>query len=231
MVDEFSSDLEQEEALRNWWKENWRWVSTGIVLGLAVLFGWKYWESQKQMRADSAAQAFSDLGLAVGRGDNEKVEQLVKTLDAEHADSPYADQAHLALAQTYVAAGKFEQAGGELKLVADKSKDKALAQVAQLRLARVQQQLGHHDEALALLDVGKAGAFAAQVQEARGDVLLAKGDRSGARLAYQAAMGEVVGIEADPSQTELLRLKLQDLGDAETQAAAPEAATPVATTK
>jgi len=143
-----------------------------------------------------------------------------------HAGSPYADQAHLALAQTYVVAGKFEQAAGELKLVADKSEDKALAQVAQLRLARVQQQLGHHDEALALLDVSKAGAFAAQVHEVRGDVLLAKGDRSGARLAYQAAMTEAAGKEADPNQTELLRLKLQDLGDAETQVAAIEAAAP-----
>jgi predicted negative regulator of RcsB-dependent stress response len=227
MVDEFSSDLEQEEALRNWWKENWRWVSTGILLGLVLLFGWKYWENQKRMSADAAAQLFSDLGVAVASGNHEKIEQLVKTLATEHAASPYVDQAHLALAQTYVAAGKFEQAAGELKLVADKSKDSALAQVAQLRLARVQQQLGHHDEALALLDVSKAGAFAAQVHEARGDILLAKGDRSGARLAYQAAIGEVAGKEMDPSQTELLRLKLQDLGDAEAPAVAT-ATTPTA---
>jgi predicted negative regulator of RcsB-dependent stress response len=228
MVDEYSSDLEQEEALRNWWKENWRWVSTGIVLGLILLFGWKYWESHKQMRADSAAQTFSDLGAAIANGNQEKIEQLVKTLDTEHADSPYVDQAHLALAQTYVLAGKFEQAGSELKLVADKSKDVPLAQVAQLRLARVQQQLGHHDEALALLDVSKAGAFAAQVQEVRGDVLLAKGDRSGARLAYQAAMSEGAGKDMDPGQTELLRLKLQDLGDAESPVAATGASAPIA---
>jgi predicted negative regulator of RcsB-dependent stress response len=219
MVDEYSSDLEQEEALRNWWKENWRWVSTGIVLGLLAIVGWKYWENQKLMRADSAAQAFSDLGVAVAAGNQEKIEQLVKTLDTEYAGSPYGDQAHLVLAQSFVASGKFEQAAAELKLVADKSKDAPLAQVAQLRLARVQLQLGHHDEALALLNVSKAGAFAAQVQEVRGDVLLAKGDRSGARLAYQAAMSESAGKEMDPSQSELLRLKLQDLGDAESPAA------------
>jgi predicted negative regulator of RcsB-dependent stress response len=228
MVDDYSSDLEQEEDLRNWWKENWRWVSTGIVLGLILLFGWKYWESHKQMRADSAAQTFSDLGAAIASGNKEKIEQLVKTLDTAYADSPYVDQAHLALAQTYVTAGKFEQAASEFKLVADKSKDAPLAQVAQLRLARVQQQLGHHDEALALLDVSKAGAFAAQVQEVRGDVLLAKGDRSGARLAYQAAMSEGAGKEMDPSQTELLRLKLQDLGDAESPVAATGVTAPIA---
>jgi predicted negative regulator of RcsB-dependent stress response len=228
MVDEYSSDLEQEEALRNWWKENWRWVSAGIALGLLAIVGWKYWENQKLLRADSAAQAFSDLGVAIAAGNKEKIEQLVKTLDTEHAGSPYVDQAHLALAQTHAAAGKFEQAATELKLVADTSKDAPLAQVAQLRLARVQQQLGHHDEALALLDVSKAGAFAAQVQEVRGDVLLAKGDRSGARLAYQAAMGESAGKEMDPNQTELLRLKLQDLGDVESPAAATAVTTPVA---
>jgi predicted negative regulator of RcsB-dependent stress response len=98
--------------------------------------------------------------------------------------------------------------------------------LARLRFARVEQQLGHHEEALALLDVTKAGAFTAQVQEVRGDILLAKGDRAGARLAYQAAMTEGAGKEADASRAELLRLKLQDLSDLETAAAEP--ATPLA---
>jgi len=230
MIDEYSSDREQEEALRSWWRDNWRWVMSGVALGLALLAGWQYWQRQVQMRAESAAQAYSDLNAALASGNKDKIEELVKDLDTKHSDSPYADHAHLALAQSKVAVGQFEQAANELKVVVDKSKDAALVQVARLRLARVQLQLGHPDDALLLLDVSKAGAFAAQMHEVRGDALLAKGDRSGARLAYQAAMKENIGADSAPGEGELLRLKLQDLNDAQASAATEKAAAmPVST--
>jgi predicted negative regulator of RcsB-dependent stress response len=215
MVEEYLSDREQEEALRNWWNENWRWVVSGIVLGLAGLGAWQYWRQHVQSRAEAAAQTYSDFSATLGTGDKDKLEKLVKELDTTHANSPYPDQAHLALAQSKVNAGQFEQAASELKIVVDNSKDAALVQLARVRLARVHLQLGHPDEALALLDVSKAGAFAAQVHEVRGDALLAKGDRSGARLAYQAALNETAGQEQSSGAEELLRLKAQDLSDAE----------------
>ena len=45
MVDDYLSDREQEEALRNWWRENWRWILGGVVLGLGLLAGWQYWQT------------------------------------------------------------------------------------------------------------------------------------------------------------------------------------------
>ena len=81
------------------------------------------------------------------------------------------------LAKRDVDAGKFDDAIQLLRAVVDKSKDDELAQVARLRLARLLIQQGKHDEALQLLDVEKAGAFAAQAREIRGDALVAKGDR------------------------------------------------------
>jgi predicted negative regulator of RcsB-dependent stress response len=53
--------------------------------------------------------------------------------------------------------------------------------VAQTRLARVLVEQGKIDDALALLDVAKAGAFAAMVHDIRGDALAAKGDATAAR--------------------------------------------------
>jgi predicted negative regulator of RcsB-dependent stress response len=40
MVEDYLSDREQEEALRAWWRDNWRWILGGIALGVALLFGW-----------------------------------------------------------------------------------------------------------------------------------------------------------------------------------------------
>lgn len=215
MVEDYLSDREQEEALRSWWRDNWRWVLSGIVLGLAALGGYQYWREWTRQRAEAAAQTFADFTAAVAAKNQDKVDELIKTLDGSHAKSPYADQAHLLLAQSKVQAGQFEQAANELKVVVERSKDDVLVQVAKLRLARVHLQLGHADEALGLLDAGTAGAFAAQVHDVRGDALLAKGDRAGARAAYQAAVNESASAEMAPEQVELLRLKLQDLTDAE----------------
>ena len=39
MVEDYLTDRDQEEALRNWWRENWRWILGGVVLGLALLGG------------------------------------------------------------------------------------------------------------------------------------------------------------------------------------------------
>ena len=212
MVEDYLSDREQEEALRSWWRENWRWVIGGVVLGLAGLGGWQYWQQRTQANAEQAAKLYGDLTGALSSHDADKAKQLMKELDDDYGSSPYADLGHLALAQDRADAQQFAQAADELHAVMH-SKDTSLAEIAQLRLARVQLQLGHPDEALALLDVDKAGAFATQVGELRGDALLAKGDRSGAQLAYQSAMN--AGEQDDRDATELLHLKLQALSDAE----------------
>lgn len=216
MVDDYLSDREQEEALRNWWRDNWRWVVSGVVLGLAGLGGFQYWRDWSRQQAEAAAQTFTEYTAAVAANNQDRANELLKSLDAAHAKSPYTDQAHLLMALNKVQTGQFEQAAAELKAVAEKTGDKELAQIAKLRLARVHLQMGHADEALALLDAAKAGAFASQVNEIRGDALLAKGDRDGARAAYQAALNDAASVDFALEQAELLRLKLQDLAEPET---------------
>jgi predicted negative regulator of RcsB-dependent stress response len=208
MSTEFLSDREQEEALRNWWRENWRWVASGVAMGCVGVGAIVYWRGHVEQTAEAAAQTYKELTIALPTNDKDKIDAVVKNLDANFSGSPYTDQAHLLLAQVHASGGRFEMAATELKTVMDKSKDEALVQVARLRLARVQIQLGHHDDALALLDVSKAGAFVAAVHEIRGDALLAKGDASGARAEYQAALD---GAQGQAGNNEYLQLKLQDL--------------------
>jgi predicted negative regulator of RcsB-dependent stress response len=213
MSAEYLSDREQEEALRNWWKENWSWVLAGVAIGLVLLAAWNFWQRHTEQQKAEAARAYQNFTTSLAANDKNKTDAAVKELESEHSGSPYVDQAHLMLAQSHVNGGRFEMAATELRTVVDKSKDSALVQVAKMRLARVQIQLGHFDEALALLDVSKAGAFAADVNAVRGDALLAKGDTVGAQAAYQAALGVGQGEEGalPPSESEYLRLKLQDL--------------------
>ena len=113
------------------------------------------------------------------------------------------------LAKRDADAGKFDEAIKHLRAVVDTSADEELGQVARLRLSRLLIQTGKHDEALQLLNVEKAGAFAAQVREIRGDALVAKGDAQGARAEYAAALAPDAKGQVDRPTVEL---KLRDVG-------------------
>jgi predicted negative regulator of RcsB-dependent stress response len=219
MVEIYLSDEEQEEALRNWWSENWRWIFAGVALGLALLAGWKYWQQSKLRNAEAASIMYVELQQAASANDAGKAEQVTRDLQQKYASSPYAQQANLVVAKLRVQAGKWDEAAAALRDVMDHSKDEALAQVARLRLARVLIEQGHNDEALTLLDPSKAPASVGELRELRGDALLAKNDIAGARSEYQQALVAQAGEGG--SGSELLQLKLQDLGPATTPAAAP----------
>ena len=47
MVEDYLTDRDQEEALRNWWRENWKWILAGVALGLGLLAGYQYWQTYR----------------------------------------------------------------------------------------------------------------------------------------------------------------------------------------
>jgi predicted negative regulator of RcsB-dependent stress response len=209
MVEEYLTDRDQEEALRAWWRDNWRWILAGIVLGLAILGGWKFWDSYRNREHQEAAASYKKFQDAANAKNVQQEEATLKDLAAGHEGSPYTQQARLELAKSYSDAGQYDKALPLLRAVADGAHDEQLAQIAKLRSARLLVQLGKHDDALKALDPEKAGAFAAQVREVRGDALVAKGDLEGARAEYAAALS--ANDDASIDRT-LLELKQQDIG-------------------
>lgn len=209
MVEDYLSEDEQAEALKEWWRDNWAWVVAGIVVGLALLSGWQYYQRYKTQRSESAATALDQFSAALVT-DKAKADSLLQELTDKYSATPYSDQARLLKAQNAVDAGDFDTAVTQLRAVMDKAKDVGLRPIAKLRLARVLVQQHKEDEALSLLDVANAGAFLAQTHEIRGDALYSKSDLNGARKEYQAALEAYKSdVQADVS---LLQLKLSDLG-------------------
>lgn len=208
MVEDYTSDREQEEALRQWWRENWRWIAGGVALGVALLWGWTHYKSYVEQQAHKAAKAYSEVEAALKSDDVDKAGQLLGGLTSDFDKSAYAQEARLLIAKSHVDHGKFDDAVPLLRAVIDKSKDEEMAQIARLRLARVLLQQGKHDETLKLLDTQKAGAFSGVEREVRGDAYFAKGDMEAARAEYAAALA---GDDAQIDRT-LVELKLQEVG-------------------
>jgi predicted negative regulator of RcsB-dependent stress response len=223
MVEDYLTDRDQEEALRNWWRENWKWILAGVALGLGLLAAYTYWQKYQTQQAGAAAKVYSDFQKALAGNDLEQAGRLLNDLAGDHTNSAYTQQGRLLLAKRDVDAGRFEEASKQLRQVVDTAKDEELASIARLRLARLMIQTGKHDEALKLLDIEKAGAFAAPMREIRGDALVAKGDAQGARAEYAAALAEEAKGQFDRATIEL---KLRDVGGeapAEPKPAAPAA--------
>lgn len=232
MVEDYLTDRDQEEALRNWWRENWRWIFGGIVLGLVLLGGWQYMKVRTAQQSDAASKLYADFRSSLEGNDLEAATRSLATLSADHDKSPYTQQGRLLLAKKHVEANKLDEALPLLRAVADDSKDEELAWVARLRVARLLVQQGKHDEAIQLLDVEKAGAFAPQAREIRGDAQVAKGNPTAARAEYAAALADNIDGKADRTiDRTLLEMKLQDVGGDKAEAAAVESTPPAKATE
>jgi predicted negative regulator of RcsB-dependent stress response len=217
MVDEYLSEREQAEQLRNWLRENWIWLVAGVALTVGGYFGYRWWESRQAAHAIEAGQRFAAMLDAIGAGRKDEGLEIANEVTGEYAGTPYADQAKLVLARLDVDAGNLAGAETRLAAVAAESKDPDLRIVARLRLARVQLAQGRYDAALASLDAVATPAVDARVAELRGDVLLARGDRAGALAEWRKARD---AAEADPAtgalvDAELLALKIDEQGAAE----------------
>ena len=208
MAEDYLTDDEQLEHVKRVVAENWVWVAGGVVLGAALIFGYRYYDSYRNDRALRAAAQFEELTSALARDDQGKVRQVADGLLKEYPTSPYADQAQLVLARLSVDSGKPADAIAPLTQVETHSKDAELRHIARLRLARVLTALGKPDDAIKTLAEDAWGAFASQAHEVRGDAFYAKHDIQGAVKEYQAALG---AGDAGSVDSTLLQLKLADL--------------------
>ncbi len=224
MVDEFLDDDERAEWLKRLIKENWLWVVAGIAIGIGGLFGWRGWNAHLDERARAAEDRVTAMLAAFDANDRDQGIAIAGELTGEYGRTPYADQARLVLARVHVEGGDLPAAATELETVMNGSSDPELALVARTRLARVQMAQGAYDAALATLDGAKALAVGARLQELRGDILVAKGDRAAALTAYQAAATAAEGEAGGVVDRQLLQLKIDDLAGADASTAAVPAA-------
>jgi predicted negative regulator of RcsB-dependent stress response len=219
-VSEYLSDKEQWEQIRTWVRENGLWIVAGVALAAGGLQGWRWWQGHLDARGVQASAAYARMIEAFEKGDRTQAFVRLGELERDYPSSPYADQAKLVAARVYVEGNELDKAAHELETVMHGSKDRELALVARMRLARVEIAQSKPDMALATLNAAEPGAFAARYHEVRGDAYYAKGDKAGALKEYRSAAGSpAIGDAA------LLELKIADLAAAEPPASAAAPAT------
>ncbi len=207
-MDEYLSEKEQIEQIKQWWKENGNFVIAGIVLGVAILVGWNSWKNANRSKAESASRVYAEVLAAAGDQDRERVVSLVEQLRADYSSTPYLDQGLLTLSKLYVEEEEYSQAAAKLEELVGLTSDDQLAKLARTRWARLHLQMGNGAEALKVLNVEPGDRFAGLYHEIRGDAHVMSGDFEQAARSYEDALAASMPGMGDRS---VLEMKLKSL--------------------
>ena len=207
-IDDLLDEHEQGEIVRGWLRENGAGLIGGVVLGLALIWGWQWWQQQ---RVHQRVQAGSDFQAAMDDLAAGKLEQAGPRIEALPKGA-YDTLGALALAKAQLDAGKRDDAIAVLR--AAKPRDPGMAAIVDQRLARLLIDAGKPKDALALLaGAGDSG----ETLQVRGDAHAALGEDEQARAAYARAL---TTLEVGSPQRNLVELKLSEVGG---EPATPEA--------
>ena len=213
-MSDYLSEEEQLERLKSWWRSNGTSLLTGLVLAVAGLAGWRWYDQSATESRQAASDLYESFLAAEGDGRTALAEQLDQSLEG----SAYQAFTLLHRAREAVEADGVEAAAAYLQRVIDVDSPDSLKDLARLRLARLHQQGGDSALALAVLTGVRGSGYRGLAQELKGDIHVEQGERAPAHEAYRSALEEVGADGVRP----ILEMKINDtapLGRAEPQGA------------
>lgn len=209
MSNELIDEHEQGERVRQWLRDNGSAIVGGIAVGLALIFGWQWWERSEIERQITAATQFQALVDASATRDAATVDSLAGSLREQYGKTAYAALAALQQAELAVSQGKHEAAAAALDQALATTTEPALRELIQVRRARLDLQMGSLEAGLDRLKDLSDSRFTAVVAELRGDLLQRLGRNEEARAAYADALA---AMDAGAQLRFLVEMKLADLG-------------------
>jgi len=204
-VEVYSNENEQVDALRQFFANNGKFLAVGVIIGIAALGGWRFWSSHQEGTDKAASAEYQQLTSAM-QADKPDSLQAVATFASEN-NNTYGALASLDLAKQYVETNQLDKAITLLQSGLKDTKDANLQAVINLRLARIQLQQSQADAALSTLNNVKGDGWTAIVADIRGEALLSKGDKQGARDAWSKGAES----QASPALKQMLQMKMNNL--------------------
>lgn len=201
----YENENEQVEALKRFFAENGKALVVGVVLGIGALVGWRYWNSHQADSAMASSMEYQNVTSAVRADEPATLSAAAKF--AADTKNTYGALTSLELAQKYVDNNDLEKAAAQLQLGLGNTSDVNLQALINTRLARIQIQQKQADTALKTLDGIKGEGWVAIVADLRGEALLSKGDKQGARDAWSKG----TQTDASPALREMMQMKINNL--------------------
>jgi predicted negative regulator of RcsB-dependent stress response len=210
-MEAFETEDQQVEAIKKWWRENYKLVILLAVVGVGSILGSQYYRENKIIMAEAASDNYNAVLDATANNQSDIISDRTALLQKDFQDSPYAIQATLLLAKDLAESGKNKQAIEKLLWVEKNSQDKALQQIALIQRAQLMASTEQLEQALELLQATtEENSFTAVKLETKGDILVIQGKLDEAKKAYDEAIGQYMLLGAN---VDVLQIKRNDLGN------------------
>ncbi|OBX09763.1 YfgM family protein [Gallibacterium genomosp. 3] len=200
-----SDEQLQIDEIKQWWKENGKVIILAVILAIAGVFGWRYWQSYQLTKVHQSSANFSQILAATEANptaDNPQLTQFIQ----ENPDNVYATFLLLDKAKSLVDAKQWEKAAATLSQALSNTKDAALSSLISLRLANVQTQLKQFDSAIATLNKVSEQAWQGRKSMLLGEIYYAMGKKEEAKKAFETAL-----TTANPLEAQWLQVQLNNL--------------------
>lgn len=206
MAFEEYDEFEQEQAVKEWIKNNWLTIASGIVLGLGGVFGINFWKQNEQEKRFAAASEYEKFTNVMNLQDFDEAQNVMNEFKNEFGDNFFTYEGRLLLAKEFIKKNELEKAATQLQAVVDSKPDKSITEFVKLRLARVNNAQGKYDEALSLVNSITSDSYQSIAKEIEGDAYSAQGKKDSAKSSYQKAYDEGEGYSGKRN----IEMKLQN---------------------
>ena len=202
-MSEYLSEEEQIARMKSWWDENGTTVIVSVVVAVAAIVGWRWYDSYSTEQNYEASRLYSAYSEATGEDKQSAAAQLA----SEFNGSAYHMFVLLQQASQAVAEDNLTAAEEHLETVRDTADDALLKDLARVRLAKIQYGLDRSEEALATLSSVSSEGYRSWAMEAKGDMHAARGEIELAHEAYTAAVASLTPGDQRP----VLDMKLKNV--------------------
>lgn len=204
-------DLEEQEQIANFkafWARFGNLISWVLIIALGSYAAYNFWNSHKRTQSTEAAALYDQLVDVAQAGDNAKVQRMAGDIESKFDGTAYGQMAALVAAKAAFDAKDLKTAKAQLQWVVDHGNDEYKS-IARLRLSGVLLDEKAYDQAMAALNGDILPQFAGEVQDRKGDVLVAQNKLAEARTAYAAALEKM--DKGNPGR-QIVQIKLEAIG-------------------
>lgn len=184
-------------------------ISTIIIGAVGRTYYYIRHTQQENLYLD-ASHAYEEFCRLQKKVSSEQSKKTAQFLIKNYSKTPYAQLVRLKVAQAAVQQNQLQEAAQYLSAIMTQTKDPDLYMIAKKRRARVLMAMGKLDAALQLIDHPDAQSYTTAIEEIKGDIFLALGQKEKAIDSYYTAKHALPDVE---KLQPLLQMKLDDLGN------------------
>jgi predicted negative regulator of RcsB-dependent stress response len=200
---------EQSERVKQWLVKNGSNILTGILLVIAAIAGWQWWQNKQLNKGQEAANQYQIFINALQKNDVPKAVVLGESIITNYSKSDLAFFAALRLAKLQMAQSKPDLALQALEKAMTVANTESNKELVNLRIAQLYLSQNKLTEASKKLSSYKPSFFPAGYAEAQGDLAMANGKRNEAAAFYLTALNTLASTAGSRG---LLELKLSNAG-------------------